>query len=454
MPGVPASVGRHVPVLHASHEAEHGPSQQTPPVQKPEAHSAPAPQPCPFMRFAAHAPPWQNVEPRHGAPASQEPGHAPAVPSQPRLPVHAGLPSVPRGWGEQRPGDAARLHASHAPPHARSQHRPWAQTPASHSSAAVQAWPVPSTGRHAPPRQKRPATQSEEVAHEEGQPPSASSHARPLHELSGAVPRPSGRQAPALPVTSQRSHAPVHGPSQHTPSTQNPERQSEPFAHGEEFGRSSRHVPPSAHVAPPWHSVSAAQRVAQPATPHTYAPHAGSGAPAESGRHAPVASHAWHGASHAASQHTPSEQWPEPHSAPAAHGSPSARCCVQRPRLHWIPAGQMTPTQSTSVHAPSKHTVPAGHGVTPSQLFGRHRPFAHCCSEGQSTPTQRTSTHEPSTHASPMAHGAETQLRAKQLPPAQSSPEGHTTPMQLCETQVSLRQTSEGEQRLPAQRAG
>ena len=56
-------------------------------------------------------------------------------------------------------------HASHWPPHARSQQKPSTQLPEAHCAATAQAAPCGNFGRHTPAEQKLPAAQSPSTPH-------------------------------------------------------------------------------------------------------------------------------------------------------------------------------------------------------------------------------------------------------------------------------------------------
>lgn len=171
----------------------------------------------------------------------------------------------------------------------------------------------------------------------------------------------SGVQVPTLPATLHASHAPAQGLLQHTPSTHwpdwhwDPVVQAAPLAEegGEpphvpeaqlldrhSFGavqvapsafRATQAPPPQYLVGPHWpSSVQAEGQV--PSTPlQAYRGHRGDpGWPAARTVQAPSpaapseALHTSHPPVHAALQHTPSEQWPEPHMPSLVQGAPRA----------------------------------------------------------------------------------------------------------------------------------
>jgi hypothetical protein len=79
-----------------------------------------------------------------------------------------------------------------------------------------------------PLRQKAPLPQSASPLHGCGQSSSEPLHASGEQLGEPGSPEATGRQVPAVPVPSQRSHAPAHGALQQTPSAQKPEAHSPP----------------------------------------------------------------------------------------------------------------------------------------------------------------------------------------------------------------------------------
>ncbi len=143
---VPESLKLHVPAggaLHRRHCPEHAESQQKPSTQLPLWHSFAALQVCPFERFASHvagetswlqkAPILQSVSPVHGERQANE--------LVQYVSPHSFSGSVRVAYGLQMPSEPARLQLWHRPEHALLQHRPSAQWPDWHWSAAVQLWP-------------------------------------------------------------------------------------------------------------------------------------------------------------------------------------------------------------------------------------------------------------------------------------------------------------------------
>ena len=148
-------IAAHVPLappvfapLHAWHVPLHPVLQQYPSTQLPLAH-APHPatlqslarshvDPCAF--FVTHAPDDAQYVPE-GQLASlvQPPGHVDSVPSHSAPVAHAGTPAVPLFAAPHVPSSvplcfSAPVHASHAPPHAVSQHTPSVQLPVAHTA--------------------------------------------------------------------------------------------------------------------------------------------------------------------------------------------------------------------------------------------------------------------------------------------------------------------------------
>jgi hypothetical protein len=135
-------------------------------------------------------------------------------------------------------------------------------------------------------------------------------------------------QVPTFPATSQAAHWSVHPVSQHTPSTQCPLAHWRSSVHAAAIALLSMHAPPL-HQRPPRHAVSTAQLVAHVPAMHTYDPHDvrppwGGPPTLEQVPFEPATSQASHCPVHARSQHTPSTQNPEAHSAFEVHVAPNA----------------------------------------------------------------------------------------------------------------------------------
>ena len=134
--------------VHAWHVALHAVLQHTPSTQLPLAH-APHPAtlqslvrlhaaPCAFCD--AHVPlEVQYVPAGHAASFVHPPGQDVSVPSHSDPVTHAGTPAVPAFAAPHVPSSvplcfSAAVHASHAPPHAVSQHTPSVQLPVAHTA--------------------------------------------------------------------------------------------------------------------------------------------------------------------------------------------------------------------------------------------------------------------------------------------------------------------------------
>ena len=142
------------------------------------------------------------------------------------LPPHTygaqlGVPVAPAGAGMQRPLAAGALQTSQAPVQAVSQQVPSTQNPEVHSVGPVHEAPAWERGRHAPDAaQYELLTHWLELVQPRGQLLEAPLHTKGAHEGLPGTPASVGEQVPLV----QLSQAPSQRVSQHTPSTQLPER--------------------------------------------------------------------------------------------------------------------------------------------------------------------------------------------------------------------------------------
>jgi hypothetical protein len=253
---------------------------------------------------------------------------------------HDGLPAEPIATSVHVPAEPATLHALQEPAHAPLQHTPSTQKPLVQAFAPPQATPLPSFGTHAPAWQKRPAAQSASPPQLVGQ-----DALEPLQTYAphvDGVPCATGLHVPALPVRSQRSHAPPHAVSQHTESAQLPEVHSVPSVHAppspfRPIQTFVVQVAPGAQLPGPAHVVPHAALVPlQRNGAHDGEPGAVAGCTAQ----CPAALQVSHAPPHAASQHTESAQKPDWQALPAAQALPSVRFGTHAPIEQKLPAAQ------------------------------------------------------------------------------------------------------------------
>lgn len=130
--------------------------------------------------------------------------------------AHEGAPLAPAPRFVHVPTEPLRLHASHAPAHAVSQHTPSTHSPVAHAFAAVQLAPPACLGTHAPFTQYVEAVHCASPVHDVG-------HEAAPAQTKGAqldgVPLGATVHCPTVPTWLHASHAPSHRESQHTPST-------------------------------------------------------------------------------------------------------------------------------------------------------------------------------------------------------------------------------------------
>jgi hypothetical protein len=234
-------------------------------------------------------------------------------------------------------------------------------------------------------------------------------------------------QVPALPGRLHASHVPPQALLQHTPSTQLPDAQVRPAVQAVPFGVLAVHTPP-AQWLPLLQSASALHGLAQEAPPPQKArPHSLAGSvcagtrlqvPALPGR-----LHARQVPVQPPSQHTPSTQLPEAHSAAAAQDSPSPRLLAHVPALQkavglqsgWsaqperqllLPPHQVTPHSpagsrpaGTALHVPS-FPVTLQASQVPAQPLLQQTPStqdadAHWTAAVQDSPSTLRATHAP-----------------------------------------------------------
>jgi hypothetical protein len=239
------------------------------------------------------------------------------------------VPVFPAVTGPQVPALPGTLQESQAPVHAVSQHTPSTHWPLAHWLPAEQAMLLVCFGTHMPPLQKLPAAHCASAVHALGHAAEPPPHTYGAHEGLPVLPAATGLQVPALPGTSQESHAPVHAVSQHTPSTHWPLAHcfSPPHAVPGVFFFSQ--VPaalqkwPSAHWASEVHLSG--QDVAVPS--HVYGEQEGVPVlPGGTGEQLPALPgrlQASHAPSQAVLQHTPSTQWLLAHCSARVHVSPA-----------------------------------------------------------------------------------------------------------------------------------
>lgn len=206
----------------------HALSQHTPSLQKPDRHCVAAVHATPCSFLAEQYVPLQYV--LLGQPLVQVMGQSASEPLHTTPMPQAGEPALPDAAGEQVPGAPGSLHTSQLPLHALSQHTPSAQKPVEHCTLAVHASPEPLKGMQAPLPQKCPGAHCCAVVHVVGHAPLTPSHAYAPQAVT-CVDSGTGLQTPAVPTLSQRSHAPAHARSQHTPCAQEPDTQSLPLVH-------------------------------------------------------------------------------------------------------------------------------------------------------------------------------------------------------------------------------
>ena len=144
------------------------------------------------------------------------------------LPASLGGAHAPTITGVHVPGVA--LHDSHAPEHAVSQQKAFAQKPLTHASLVAQACAFCCRGLQVPASHHEVAMQSALVTHDDLHAPLAQTYGAQF--LWGSVPSFAGPHTPSRPEPFRSAehawHAPLHAVSQHTRSTQKPEGQSAP----------------------------------------------------------------------------------------------------------------------------------------------------------------------------------------------------------------------------------
>ena len=235
------------------------------------------------------------------------------------------------------PSFPATLHASQGPVQETPQQTPSVQYPEAHSAARLHASPAPRAKTHAPALQNFPSLQSASRAHGEAQAP-APLQVKAPHSLPGSVPGASAVQPPSSPGTLQAWQVPVQAALQHTPSTQKPEAQSAPAAQERPLPFGPLQLPASQvlaflHSPLSRHAASQLPSPLQKLPPHSLPV----SVPADAAVQRPTlpgTSHASQGPVHEASQHTPSVQWPEPHSAAEVQAVPPAVFATQLPKWH------------------------------------------------------------------------------------------------------------------------
>ena len=221
--------------LQASQVPAQPPLQQTPSTHEAVAHSPAAVQASPAALRALHAPAAQYSPGLHWLSRVQ-------VTVQPALaqyvPPHSFSGSVPGSQAVQVPTEPRTAHEAHLPVQAVSQQTPSTHWPVAHSLAAAQATPRARFTAQLPLRQNAPEGQLASPVQGWGQ-----SSSEPL-QVSGeqvglpCEPEATGRQLPAVPTPSQRSHAPAQAEVQHTPSAQAEVTHSSAEAHVSPFALS------------------------------------------------------------------------------------------------------------------------------------------------------------------------------------------------------------------------
>lgn len=471
--------------LHASHPPAHAVLQQTPSEQLPVAHWLPAEQAVPTACTPVQVPPTQLPdahsagrvhafpEPsftRHWAwPQYAVAAHSPSLAQEVPQPVdgdwhrdgpHSASGSVPACTGLQVPFEGARSHLRQLPVQSVLQQTPSTQKPEAQSVSALQAAPGAPPMTHVPATHEAPCAQPVEVVQAVVQAPPAP-HKPGVQAGAPGLPLGAAVQVPALPGRLHASHAPLQAVLQHVPSAQWPEAQSELAAHAAPSGNWATQVL-AVQLAPATQPAAAVHPWAHvPPAAHAKAPQEGmSGVPASSVAQWPVASHARQGPSQAASQHTPSEHWPDAHSRFPPHAPPCPCSGTQLPPSRYCPGahsahappkqerpgGQVMPRQSTATQRPPSHTSDGPH-VAPPHEACRHSPPTHRSASGQVMPTQSAcSQRVPSTQASPTAHSVAAQSSGRQLPPAQVVPAGQAMPTQASDSHCAATHTFESAQ--------
>ena len=388
---VPAAASAQVPSLPATLQASQGPvqapSQQTPSVQKPEAHWLAELQAWPPLRELTQVPALQKRPALQSASATHGAAHA-ATPTAHQLPPHSDAGSVPPGMGVHPPSSPRRLQASQVPSHARLQHRPSTQKPEAQSAPSAQTAPLAFAPLHAsaapqlPAAEQPPFTQSPD-AHSAPEahplplgslptqvpalqlPPTSHSAAlvqarsqlpAPVQKatpqsLPGSVPAPETVQVPPVPGALHASHGPVQAASQQTPSVQKPEPHSAALPHATPSPVRTMQLPRSQRKPTLQSALDAhvASHVVDPE--QSPAPHSCAGSfPSATGEQVPAVATALQASQvplHAPSQQTPSAQKPEAQSAPEAHARAPPRFGVHVPDRQLLP-----PSHSASVRQP------------------------------------------------------------------------------------------------------
>jgi hypothetical protein len=165
------------------------------------------------------------------------------------LPPHSDWGSAPSAEAVQVPSFPATLQASQGPVHETPQQTPSVQYPEAHSAARPHASPAARADTQAPALQNFPALQSASRAHGDAQPP-APLQVKAPHSAAGSVPAASAVQPPSSPGTLQAWQVPVQAALQHTPSTQNPDAQSEAWAHASPLPLGPLQLPASQLLVP------------------------------------------------------------------------------------------------------------------------------------------------------------------------------------------------------------
>jgi hypothetical protein len=137
----------------------------------------------------------------------------------------------------------ATSHASHCPPHARSQQTPSTHWFEPHCQGVPQAAPFAFFGAHVPAWHHASEAQSACATHVPAQAPPAHSPGEQLVRVPCGGPT-TVVHAPSSPGTSHASHCAPHALSQQTPSTQLPDRHVRPAAQPTPFAAFGPQLPP------------------------------------------------------------------------------------------------------------------------------------------------------------------------------------------------------------------
>jgi hypothetical protein len=422
--------------LHASHAPSHAPLQHTPSTQKPESQSDAWAQDSPLPLGPLQVPPSQLLPDLHSAPEAHVASQL-LAPVQ-KLPPHSLPGSVAGASGAHVPTLPATLHAMQVPLQATSQQTPSTQYPVAHWLPLLQAVPTPPVdATHRPATHAAPSHWAS-LVQGRAQLPWPLQVAVP-QPFSTSVPAGRGAQPPTSPGRLQASHAPVHAPLQHTPSTQKPEAQSDAWAHASPLPFGPLQVPPSQLLgALHWPLLEQVARH-RPAPSQKLPPHSLAGSvPAVAGAHEPALPGTLQdsqGPAQGLLQQTPSVHAPDSHSAARKQAAPSGRSATHAPKEQMLPSLQSESRRHGEVQAdwplqtPAPHSdwgsIPGAYGVQPPTSPGTlHASHVPPQARLQHTP----STQYPEAHSEPWAQASPLPLGPAQVPPEQAVPDLHSAP--------------------------